>query len=146
MKEAEKATLTEGEAAEVASARVFKTRVFANFAARARLSDANLCDAVEQMRRGLTGASLGGGLIKQRIARPGAGKSGGFRTIVAFQFERHTFFVYGFAKNERDNIRDDELDELKKLAKSLLGADENGLQTALKLGQLIEVECNEENL
>ena len=128
------------------SARVFKTRAFASFARRSRLGDADLCGAVERMRRGLVDADLGGGVVKQRIARPGAGRSGGFRTIVAFQFERHTFFVYGFAKNERDNIREDELNEFKRLAKSLLEAEENTLQAALDLGELIEVKCDEEDL
>ena len=98
------------------------------------------------MRRGLVDVDLGGGVVKQRIARPGAGRSGGFRTIVVFQFERHTFFVYGFAKSERDNIREDELGDFKKLAKSLLEAEEIRLQAALDLGELIEVKCDEEDL
>lgn len=128
------------------SARVFKTRAFANFARRSRLNDAALCAAVARMRRGLIDADLGGGVVKQRIARPGAGRSGGFRTIVAFQFECHTFFVYGFAKNERDNIREDELNDFKKLAKSLLEAEETGLGSALELGELTEVKCDEKDL
>lgn len=62
----------------------------------------------DDANRGLIDADLGSGLIKQRIARPGASKSGGFRTIVLFRSRERAFFVHGFAKNEKDNIGDDE--------------------------------------
>lgn len=129
----------------IESSRVFKGRAFAAFARSERLSDGALCKAVAQMRRGLIDAQLGGGLVKQRIARPGAGKSSGYRTIVVFQAERHTFFVYGFAKNERDNIREDELEAFKKLAEELLGFDEARLEIELERKSLLEVICDEEN-
>ena len=45
---------------------------------------------------------MGGGVIKQRIARPGQGKSKGYRTIIFFRRGVKAFFVYGFAKNQRD--------------------------------------------
>jgi hypothetical protein len=61
-------------------------------------------------RRGLVDADLGGGLIKQRIARTGQGRSGGYRTLMAFRSKERTIFVYGFAKSERDNIESDELE------------------------------------
>ena len=41
-----------------------------------------------------------GGVIKQRLAREGQGKSGGFRSIVLFRRGEKAFFVYGFAKSE----------------------------------------------
>ena len=65
-------------------------------------------------------ADLGGGVVKQRVARPGAGKSGGYRTIILLRRETRAIFVYGFAKNERANIEDDELADFKKLAKLYL--------------------------
>jgi hypothetical protein len=58
----------------------------------------------------LVDANLGGGLIKQRVARPGQGRRGGFRNLMAYRAGAHTVFLYGFAKNERDNIGPDELD------------------------------------
>ena len=63
----------------------FKTQAFARFADREGLEDAALCEAVRRARDGLIDADLGGGVIKQRIARKGGGRSGGFRTIVVFR-------------------------------------------------------------
>ena len=65
--------------------RVFKTKGFARFARRERISDANLGEAVRRAERGLVDADLGGGVIKQRVARPGQGKSGGYRVLVAYR-------------------------------------------------------------
>lgn len=89
-------------------------------------------------------ASLGGGVIKQRVARPEEGKSGGFRTIILFKIGALAFFVYGFGKNERQNLRADELAGFKKLASVMLAYDENILARALTEGALIEVICDEE--
>jgi hypothetical protein len=58
--------------------RIFKTRALARFAKRETISDESLVVAIETAKRGLIDADLGGGLIKQRVARPGQGKRGGF--------------------------------------------------------------------
>jgi hypothetical protein len=68
-----------------------------------------LCQAIREAERELIAAQLGGGVIKQRIARQGQGKSSGFRVLIVFKLGALAVFVHGFAKNERDNIRDDEL-------------------------------------
>ena len=60
-------------------------------------------------QRELIDADLGVGLIKQRVARPGQGRSGGWRTWMAFRSQDRTVFLYGFAKSERANIGPDEL-------------------------------------
>lgn len=100
--------------------RTFKTKPFTRFADKGGISDDALCRAVRDVQRGLAAANLGGGVIKQRIARPGQGKSAGFRTLIVFRAGTRAFFVHGFAKNERDNIEKDELVALKKLAAELL--------------------------
>jgi hypothetical protein len=87
-------------------------------------------------------ANLGGNLFKKRTARPGQGKRGGFRTIVATNLKGRWFFVYGFAKNERDNIEDDEEAALKKLATSLLTMAPQALAKALAAGEVTEVDCD----
>ena len=92
----------------------FKTKVFTRFADKAGISDAVLCDAVSDAEQGLIAAELGGGVIKQRIARTGQGKSGGFRTLIVFKAGTRAIFVHGFAKNEMDNIDKKELAALKK--------------------------------
>ena len=94
--------------------RIFKNKPFARFARKNGILDSDLCAAVRDANRGLIAADLGGGVIKQRIARKGAGKSGGFRTIVAFRVRDLAVFIHGFAKNEADNIRADELAALQR--------------------------------
>lgn len=84
--------------------RIFKTKWIARFVRRERIDDEGLKEAIARAERGIIDADLGGGLIKQRVARPGQGRSGGFRMIVAYRTEDLAFFLYGFAKNERDNI------------------------------------------
>lgn len=103
--------------------RIFRTKPFTRFARKARLSDSSLIAAINAAERGLIDADLGGGVIKQRIAREGGGKSGGFRTIILFRAGARAFFVHGFAKNERDNINENELVAFRLLATQLLTYD-----------------------
>jgi hypothetical protein len=126
--------------------RVFKTKTFARFARKAGLGDATLCKAIVDAERGLIDADLGGGVIKQRIARPGEGKSGGFRVVILYKRGKRGkrgFFVYGFAKSERANIARDELAALRELASQMLAYDETEIAKAIASGPLIEVICNE---
>jgi hypothetical protein len=85
--------------------RVFKTGPFARFAKHEGIADQELCEAVRRAEKGSIDADLGGGVIKQRLARQGQGRSGGWRSIVLFRRGDRAFFVYGFAKSDRDNIR-----------------------------------------
>jgi hypothetical protein len=105
--------------------------------------DAILCTAIADATRGLIDADLGGGVVKQRIARKGGGKSGGFRTIILFRVGERAFFVHGFAKNEQDNIRDDELAAFRLLAAEMLAYDDEALAKAIGNGTLTEVMCND---
>lgn len=95
---------------------IYTTRVFDRWARKEGLSAKALCMAVHEMTAGLYEADLGGGLLKKRIARPGHGKSGGFRTLVATNKGSRWIFVYGFAKSERENIDEKQEEGLKKLA------------------------------
>ncbi len=122
---------------------VFKTKLFHDWQKKEDLSDKSLCTAIEEMSRGLIDANLGGGLVKKRVARPGAGKSSGFRTLLATNKNDKWFFVYGFAKNDRDNIENQEMLALKRLAAVLLGMDENSIKQLLADKELKEI-CNYE--
>ena len=124
--------------------RTFKTKPFARFAHREGIADEALCDAVERAARGLIDADLGGGVIKQRIARRGQGRSGGFRTIMVFRRGERAFFVYGFAKSGRENLRRDELETYRLLADEYLALDPSGLAAALAVGAIIEVNCDDQ--
>jgi hypothetical protein len=126
--------------------RTFKTKAFIRFADKAGISDAALCRAVRDAEQGLVAADLGGGVIKQRIARPGQGKSGGFRTLIVFRAGKRAIFVHGFAKNEKDDIEKDELLALRRLAAELLAYDDKTLAGVLASGVLVEVKCNEKTV
>jgi hypothetical protein len=124
--------------------RVFKTKWFARFARHEQIMDAGLREAIERAERGLIDADLGGGLIKQRVARQGKGRSGGYRVIVAYRAKGRAIFLYGFAKNERENIGADELIYLRGLAGNWLGASTVKMQMELENGNLQEIENGEE--
>lgn len=100
--------------------RVYKNSWFVRFARKERIADASLCEAVERAERGLVDADLGGGLIKQRVARSGSGRSGGYRTFVIYRAGLRAVFVFGFAKSGRDNIDEDDEADLKNAAKITL--------------------------
>ena len=121
-----------------------KCKAFARFAAREGIDDTALCEAVLRARRGLVDADLGGGVIKQRVAREGGGRSGGFRTIVLFRRDELAFFVYGFAKSSRENLRRDELETFRLLADEYLALDRTGLSAAQAVGAIIEVQCDDQ--
>ena len=81
--------------------RIFKSKWFTKFARKECIADAKLCEAVRNAEQGIIDADYGDGVIKQRIARPNEGKSGGYRSIVLFRLGDRAFFVYGFAKSTR---------------------------------------------
>jgi hypothetical protein len=122
--------------------RVFKNAWFERFARKEKISTESLLDAVERAEKGLIDADLGGGVIKQRIARPGAGKSSGYRSIVIYREGKKAFFVYGFPKSNLGNIRDDELEQFKKAAKSILALSDNQIRKLIEIGQFEEVTTN----
>jgi len=95
---------------------IYKTKTFARFARRQSIKDLSLIEAIERARAGLIDADLGGGMIKQRIARAGRGRSGGHRTLIAYQAGNLAIFLFGFSKSETENITDDELEDLQLIA------------------------------
>jgi len=119
--------------------RIFKTRAFARFARREGIDDAALGSAIDRAERGQIDADLGGGVIKQRVARAGAGRSGGFRTVIAYRTGEISVFLYGFAKNERENISSDELKNVRKAARFYFGLSRKDLDTAVVAGTLTEI-------
>ena len=122
----------------------FKTRAFAKWARGEGLGDAALGTAVAEMEGGLIDAQLGGQVVKKRVAFPGRGKRGSARTVVAFKQGDKAFFIYGFAKNERGNVSENELQALKLLAKEMLGYTATSLNKARKAGELNENEANDD--
>jgi hypothetical protein len=119
--------------------RVFKNTWFIRFARREGIVDDELREVVNQIEAGQVDADLGGGVFKQRIGREGEGKSGGYRVIVLFKSGDRSFFIYGFAKSDRDNIDQKEVRNFKEYAKDCLGLSDTALEEAVKKGKFIEL-------
>ena len=115
-----------------------KSRTLAKFTQRNRIADLSLVAAVERALRGLIDADLASHIIKQRVARPGEGKRGGFRLLIGLGPKR-SVFLFGFAKNERENIANAELKTLREIAATFLTASDEKIAQALQDGTLVEV-------
>jgi len=124
--------------------RIFKTRWLARFARDEQITDASLRDAIVRAERGLIDADLGGGLIKQRVARPGKGRSGGYRMIVAYRAKGRAIFLFAFAKNKRENIEREELIELREVGSEWLNESVQKIALAIEDGALQEVDLDEQ--
>ena len=122
--------------------RVFKTRYFNRWMRKTELTDIALCAAVSEMEQGLIDADLGGGVVKKRVGLAGRGKRGGARTLVATNKATRWFFVFGFEKNDRANISDEELEGLEDIAEQLLARTEKQLNEAVHDETLTEI-CND---
>lgn len=122
--------------------RVFATKEFARFARKERIGSSQLFEAVNRAGKGMIDADLGGRVIKQRVARQGQERSGGYRMIIAFRSGDRSVFMYGFAKSSKANLSDDELEVYRRLAIVFLEADDTKLQRLIAAGELKEVECD----
>jgi hypothetical protein len=119
--------------------RVYRTKAFRRFQRRESIADAALWRCVDQAEAGLIDADLGGGLIKQRVARPGQGKRSGYRTILAFRAGIRSVFLYGFAKSTRSDVGPNELASWRELGKELLAASGEAIGKAIAAEELTEV-------
>jgi len=123
--------------------RIFKNKRFAKFAKKECISDAKLCEVVKDIEAGKIDADYGGGVIKQRIARPSEGKSGGYRAIILYRLGDKAFFVYGFSKSDQENIDETDERELKKLAKAVFTLSDGEIAKMVKKGVFKEVICDD---
>jgi hypothetical protein len=119
--------------------RIFKMKGFARFTRREHIADTSLKEAIGRAESGNIDADLGGGLIKQRVARQGQGRSGGYRMVIAYRTGDRAIFLLGFAKNEQENISSGELTALRALVKVWLQAPQHDIATALNEGVLQEI-------
>lgn len=118
---------------------------FEDWAAEYNVTDAMLCDAAKEIEAGLVDARLGGFLLKKRVAAPGRGKRGSYRTIVGHRQGDRLIFVHGFAKNETDNITKKEKEALRKLCDVYMLADDKKLAEMIEMKQILEIQCHEQN-
>lgn len=120
--------------------RIFKNGWFQRFARKERLGDAALFEAIARAERGLVDADLGGGVIKQRVAREGQGRSGGYRTLILFRQGNRAVFAFGFAKSRQDNISQADLAVLRQAAAEARGWSEDDMNRLVAAGTLVEIE------
>jgi len=123
-----------------AIARIFKNGWFERFARKERIADASLREAVQRAESGLVDADLGGGVIKQRVARTGQGKSGGYRTLILFRQGDKAIFAFGFAKSAQANISKADLTLLRNAASEALEWSAGDLDRLVALGTLVEID------
>lgn len=119
--------------------RILLTKWFQGFAKNEHITNASLKTLVSGIEDGIRGVSLGGGLYKYRLAKPGKGKSGGYRVIVGLKRGERIFFIYGFSKSVRENITSPEQKDLGEFAGVLLGLDDDAINKAVDIGKFLEI-------
>lgn len=123
--------------------RIFKNKWFTKFAKKERISDKKLSDMIKDIECGAIDVDYGSGVIKQRLARPNQGKSGGYRCIILFRIKERAFFMYGFPKSERDNISQEDEQVFKELSQQMFNFSDADIERMLGSGVLVEVICND---
>ena len=129
---------------EVEMTDILKRKDFARWQSGEKLPDAALCKAVQEMESGLIDADLGGFLYKKRVARPGGGKSGGYRTLLSARIDSRYVFLHGFPKSDKANITQDERKSLQFAGRVFLELPAEDLIKALQIGVLLEVCCDKQ--
>lgn len=124
-------------------AHILKRKDFARWQMGEKLPDVALCKAVKEMEQGLIDANLGGFLYKKRVARPDAGKSGGYRTLISAKIGNRYVFLHGFSKSEKANVTENEKKALQFAGKVFLELSGMALSQALTSGVLVEVYCEQ---
>ena len=119
--------------------RIFAVKTFTRFQRRERIAERALVRAIARAENGLVDADLGGGIVKLRVARKGEGKSGGYRTIVAYRRGDRAVFLYGFAKSDRANLDAKELLRLRTQGTALMKFDESRFEDMLLDGEVTEL-------
>ena len=118
----------------------FETRWFKKWSEKKGLMDDDLRDALERTIKGSGVVDLGGNVYKIRIAKSGQGRSGGFRTILIYKKGKRSLFIYGFEKNDQDNIDKGTLTDYKKYATTFLDYTENDINRLVDNGTIFLLE------
>jgi hypothetical protein len=116
---------------------------FSKWVRKSKIDNESLLSAIKNIDSE-NNVDLGSGLYKVRVARLNHGKSGGYRALLVYKRERLALFVYGFAKNERDNLSAKELSILKKQAKQILEFEVKQIKHAITCGDFIKLESENE--
>jgi hypothetical protein len=116
--------------------RVFKTRWFSKAEKKALIKDDELCEAIAEVMKGQAD-DLGGGVFKKRLNK------NMHRSIILAQGHKYWVYAYLFAKKDRENIEDDELDAFRDLADVYAAKSEEDICRELAAKELVEI-CHEQ--
>jgi hypothetical protein len=119
--------------------RAFKNLSFARWTKKEGIANAVLATAAKEVEAGLVDARLGGFLIKKRIAKPGAGKRGGYRIVMAYRQGARLFFLEGYAKNDKDDLEPAEQKALIMAGDVYMKLTDAELDKAVTAKKLLEV-------
>ena len=100
------------------------------------VTNKQLSDATKEIESSPRFSCIGKNLYKKRIAGNSSGKRSGYRILIAAKVNANYFFLYGFPKNEIDNIGSKELLLLKELAKIYTALTEIELKYAVENKEL----------
>jgi hypothetical protein len=112
--------------------RAFKTTRFSKNAKIAHITDGDLCDAIQEVMAGQS-VDLGGGVYKKRLNK------NQHRSIILAKGGEYWVYEYLFAKNDRDNIDDVELEMFRLLAKGYQGLKKLQLAKLIEEKHLLEI-------
>ncbi len=122
---------------------IYKLKKFTKWQLDNSIKDSQLLEVIQEINESPKIGSLGKFLYKKRIGNESAGKRSGHRVIVAAKIEQNYFFMYGFQKNEKDNLEEKELKIFKELAKDYVSYSLYQLEIALKAGELQQLQEQE---
>ncbi len=80
------------------------------------------------------------------MARQGQGRSGGYRTLIAFRSQVRAVFLFGFAMKDLDNIGDADLKRLRQAATEILSWTEEQADAMVAAGKWTEIACDGQDL
>jgi hypothetical protein len=124
------------------TARAFKTAWFARATRKARIKDDELCEAIQEVMKGQAD-DLGGGVFKKRLNKNK--NKNMHRSIILAKGGRYWIYQYLFAKKDRANIEDDELEDFRTLAKSYATLSDEQIARLLEGNDLMEICHGDEN-
>ena len=116
------------------------TKWFKKWSKKVHLTKEDLLEAIDDLEDGASTTDLGSHLYKVRVSREHSGKSSGFRTIIIYQENEKAIFLYGFGKNEKQNISKAELQYFKKLGNDLFALNAEQLEEAIGQKILFDLE------
>ncbi len=118
--------------------RAFKTEWFAKAAKKAKITDAELCKAIEQVRLRQCD-DLGGEVFKKRLNK------NMHRSIIVAKGGKYWVYTFLFAKRDRENIDSKELHTFRELADLYANKTDDDIKTELAIKVLVEI-CHGEEI